>query len=106
MSMVSEFKTFVSQGNVVDLAVGVLLGGAFGKVVEGFSKGIVEPIIGLMGQPGVGFKVGVMDIGMVITAAINFIITAGILFFVFVKPMNAMKERAARRKEASDAAIK
>ena len=94
MSMMSEFKTFVMQGNVVDLAVGLLLGASFGKVVDAFSKGIIEPIINGMGGSNVGLKLGPLDIGLLITAAINFIITAGVLFFVFVRPMNKLKERS------------
>ncbi len=93
MSMVDEFKTFVSQGNVVDLAVGMLLGTSFGKVVDSFSKGMIEPIINSFGDNNVGLKIGIFDIGLLITAAINFLITAGVLFFVFVRPMNKMKAR-------------
>ena len=94
MSMMSEFKTFVSQGNVVDLAVGLLLGASFGKIVDAFSKGMIEPIVNMMGGNNMGLKIGIMDIGLVITAAINFLITAMVLFFVFIRPMNKMKERA------------
>ncbi len=95
--MMSEFKTFVMQGNVVDLAVGVLIGASFGKVVDAFTKGMVEPIINMFGAGGVGLKIGPLDIGLVITAFINFLITAGVLFFIFVRPMNKIKERQEKR---------
>ncbi len=93
MSMMGEFKTFIMQGNVVDLAVGLLLGASFGKVVDAFTKGFVEPIINMFGPGGVGLKLGPLDVGLVITAFINFLITAAVLFFIFVRPMNKLKAR-------------
>ncbi len=91
MAVVQEFKKFILKGNVVDLATGVIIGAAFGKIVEAFTKGIVEPLIKLMSgstKPDVALQVWVFDVGMIISAAINFLIVAAIVFFLIVKPVN------------------
>jgi len=94
MGMMQEFKEFAMKGNVIDLAVAVVLGGAFGKVVDGFMNGIVNPIINSMGSvDGKGMTVGIFDLGAVISAAINFLMVALVLFFVFVKPMQKMMKK-------------
>ena len=91
MSVVQEFKAFVMKGNVVDLAVGVLIGAAFGNVVKAFTDGIVGPLLSAVGgNPNVSLKLWVFDIGAVITAALSFLITAAVIFFFVVKPMNAI----------------
>ena len=90
MSVVQEFKAFILKGNVVDLAVGVLIGAAFGNVVKAFTDGIVGPLLSAVGgNPNVSLKLWVFDIGTVITAALSFLITAAVIFFFVVKPMNA-----------------
>jgi large conductance mechanosensitive channel len=101
-NLVDEFKAFIMKGNVIDLAVGVLIGAAFGNVVKGFTDGIIMPLIGALGgKAEVGLKLWVFDVGVAITAIINFLIMAGILFFVFVKPMNKLKEMTMRKAETS-----
>jgi len=109
MSFASEFKEFALKGNVVDLAVGVIIGGAFGKIVDSFVGDIVMPVVGrifgglnfneyfipLSGQTAVTLveakKAGaVLAYGSFITIAINFIILAFIIFLM-VKQMNKMK---------------
>lgn len=92
MSMMQEFKEFAMKGNVIDLAVGVLLGASFGKIVDAFTAGIITPIINAIGgSPNVSLKLfDLIDIGLVINAFISFLITALVLFFVFVKPMNRL----------------
>ena len=62
MSIVSEFKEFAMKGNVVDLAVGVIIGGAFGKIVDSFVKDVVMPVIGRM-LGGVDFKHLYLNLG-------------------------------------------
>lgn len=98
--MIEEFKKFIFKGNVVDLSTGVLVGAAFGGIVTAFTKGIVEPLLKAVGgKPNVslGFKIGeidgvpnMLDIGLVINSIVGFLITAAIIFFVIVKPMNKL----------------
>ena len=91
MAMIQEFKKFILKGNVIDLATGVIVGAAFGKVVEAFTKGAVEPLIKLLSgssKPDVTLAVGPFDLGLIISAAINFLIVAAIVFFLIVKPVN------------------
>ncbi len=109
MSMMSEFKEFALKGNVMDLAVGVIIGGAFGKIVDSLVGDIVMPIVGkifggldfndyfipLAGQTATTLveakKAGaVLAYGSFITIALNFIILAFIIFQM-VKMMNRMK---------------
>jgi large conductance mechanosensitive channel len=100
--MLSEFKKFILKGNVVDLSTGVIIGAAFSKIVDAFTKGIVEPIFSLIGGgPNVGLKIGVFDIGMIITAAISFLITAAVIFFVIVKPANALLAKMKKEEVAA-----
>jgi large conductance mechanosensitive channel len=97
--MLNEFKQFILKGDVVSLSTGVIIGGAFGKIVDGFTGGIVKPLLGLLGgDPDVALKLWVFDLGMVINSIIAFLITAAIIFFVIVKPMNALMSKM--KKEA------
>ncbi|MEO8350942.1 MAG: large conductance mechanosensitive channel protein MscL [Chthoniobacteraceae bacterium] len=99
-SILGEFKTFILKGNVVDLAVGVLIGAAFGGIVKAFTDGIVKPLLGLFGgDPNVSMHLGVFDIGIVISATIGFMITAAVIFFFVVKPMNFLSEMTRRKAE-------
>jgi len=88
------------KGNVIDLAVGVIIGAAFSTVVKAFTDGIVQPLLGAMGgSPEVGLKLWVLDVGLVISSLVNFLITAAILFFIFVKPMNTLRDRMKKGQE-------
>ena len=92
--MLDEFKKFILKGNVVDLATGVIIGAAFGTIVSAFTAGIVTPLLGLMGGGAtVGLKLWIFDIGLILSAAINFLITAAVIFFVIVKPANKLIAR-------------
>ncbi len=97
--MFKEFKDFIIKGNAIDLAVGVLIGASFGNVVNAITKGIIDPVLNsLGGKPDVSLKLGIIDAGLVINAALSLLITGAVLFFVFVKPMQklkAMTEKAA-----------
>ncbi len=113
MSFASEFKEFALKGNVMDLAVGVIIGGAFGKIVSSLIDDVVMPIVsrifggldfssyylGLAGQPsGLALaeakKAGaVFAYGSFISVAINFIVLAFIIF-VMVKQVNRLKREA------------
>lgn len=96
--MIKEFRDFILKGNAIDLAVGVLIGAAFGAFVTALTKGIIEPLISMIGgKPDVSLKLGIFDVGTVINAAIGLLITGAVLFFVFVKPMNKLKALTAKR---------
>jgi large conductance mechanosensitive channel len=100
--MLKEFRDFVIKGNAIDLAVGVLIGASFGGFVTAFTNGIIKPLISAIGgNPEVSLKVGIFDLGVVISALISLLITGGVLFFVFVKPMNQLKERMAKGQVAA-----
>ena len=94
--MLQEFKDFINKGNLVDLAVAVVLGAAFSVVVNAFTEGIVGGIIAaIFGKPSigdVGFDIGKgrIRIGLVIDAIINFAVVAFVLFLV-VKAYNKLR---------------
>ena len=89
-----EFKEFALRGNVIDLAIGVLIGGAFSALVTSFTETIIQPILNCIGGTEVGFKIHLlgdnyMDIGGFISAIINFIIMAFIIFMI-MKSLNKL----------------
>lgn len=105
MGMLGEFRDFAMRGNVVDMAVGIVIGGAFGKIVSSFVAGVLMPPIGLM-LGGVDFRdlgitlkdaVGdapavMINYGSFIQSVVDFVIIAFAIFLV-VKTMNSMKRR-------------
>jgi large conductance mechanosensitive channel len=95
--MLSGFKQFIMRGNVMDLAVGVIIGAAFGAVVDSLTKDIINPVMGmLVGQPDFsGVKAGNILVGNFVNAIINFLIKAAGLYFLIVAPFNAMMKRYA-----------
>ena len=110
--MLKGFKDFILRGNVVDLAVAVVIGTAFAAIVTAFTAGIIQPLINVIGSPEAGglrvqLVAGndgtVVDFSAVITAAINFLIVAAVVYFVIVLPLNRLKERRARGVEAGPA---
>ena len=89
--LIDEFKTFILKGNVVDLAVGVMIGAAFADIVKAFTHGIVNPLLAKFGgAPTIHLVYFGFDFGMVINAIISFLITAAIIFFLIVKPMGVL----------------
>lgn len=110
MGFLKEFKDFAMKGNLVDIAVAFVMGGAFGKVVTSFTEGIVAPLIGMLGGADLSknmyvLKPAVMDAagkvvteavtvkyGDFLTAIINFIIVAFVMFLV-IKGINSMKKK-------------
>lgn len=102
--MLKGFKDFIAQGNVIDLAVAVVIGAAFSAVVNVVVDQLIKPIIGLLFQADSldGVKVGVIGIGAIIGAIINFLAVALVVYFVFVLPMNKYKERQAAKNPAVD----
>lgn len=107
MGMIKEFKDFAMRGNVVDLAVGVVIGAAFGQIVTTLVSEIIMPIVGYL-QGGIDFKdfkvnlpvpelaegvkAPTLGVGMLIQTIINFIIVAFVIFLA-VKMMNSMKKK-------------
>ena len=92
-----EFKTFAMRGNVMDMAIGVVIGGAFKAIVDSLVNDIISPLLGsLMGDSLAAKAVEIngasLTWGAFVTAIINFIIVAFVLFLV-VKTMNAMKKK-------------
>lgn len=102
----SEFKEFIAQGNVLDLAVGVIIGAAFKGIVDALIENIINPLIACIGGTDVGFTVELingqsMDIGKFISAILNFIIIAFVIFLI-VKSANKAKAIANRKKEEEE----
>ena len=97
--MLKGFRDFILRGNVMDLAVAVIIGAAFGKIISSLVGDIINPLIGAtVGKPNFGFLVihmgnGVITIGNFINAVIEFVIVAAVIYFVFVLPVNAMMAR-------------
>ncbi len=104
--MLEDFKKFLFQGNVVDLAVAVIIGLAFKTVVDSLVQDIINPIIGaIFGKPNfdsLTFKLGdgVVTYGTFITAVINFVII-GLVLFVIVKSFETLQERRGKQVEAA-----
>jgi large conductance mechanosensitive channel len=88
--MLQGFKAFISRGNVIDLAVGVIIGAAFGGIVDSLTKDIINPIMGMIvGQPDFSYlKIGSIGLGTFINSIVNFIIKAAGLYFFIVLPFN------------------
>jgi large conductance mechanosensitive channel len=106
--MVKEFRTFLLRGNVVDLAVAVVIGAAFGAVVTALVEDIITPIIAAIGgQPDFSaLKFTINDseflYGDFINKVINFVIVALAIFLVVVKPMNILLARVRRGETTPD----
>lgn len=110
--MLKGFKDFILRGNVVDLAVAVVIGTAFAAIVSAFTAGIIQPLINAISAPesaGLGFPIVAgkdttyVDFSAVITAAVNFLIVAAVVFFVIVLPLNTLKERRKQGEEPGPA---
>ena len=106
--MLKGFKDFILRGNVVDLAVAVVVGAAFTTIVTAFTKGIIEPLINAVtppASPGFGIQLvegkanTYIDVAAVITAFLNFLIVAAVIYFVILLPLNTLKARRKRGEE-------
>lgn len=109
--MLKGFKDFLMRGNVVDLAVAVVIGAAFGRVVQALVEGLINPLIAaiagkqdlsLVGQ--FTLNGATFSVGHVLAAVVNFVIVAAAIFFVVVLPLNRLAERRARGIEPEPAA--
>ena len=103
---VQEFKAFVLKGNVIDLAIGVVIGTAFGKVVDSVVKDLITPLIGVFGgQPNFSaIHLGPLGIGNFINTLLSFLILAAVVFFIVLKPLNALTSIAKRKEDAKPVA--
>ena len=105
--MLREFRDFILRGNVVDLAVAFVIGAAFAVVITSLVADILTPLLGLVGVPdfsAASVQVGSAEVryGRFLNAVITFLLIAAAIFFLVVKPMNAL---AARRKTEPDTAL-
>jgi large conductance mechanosensitive channel len=98
--MVKGFRDFVMRGNVVDLATAVIIGVAFNGVVDGLIKGIIDPLITLF-APGDTKQLqnalvfGPFQVGLVLSAVVNFLLKAGVVYFFIVRPFSRLAARLA-----------
>lgn len=102
--LLKEFKDFISRGNVVDLAVAVVIGAAFTAIVTAVVEGLITPLIGMIFSKDfreMTFEVNdsVFSYGIVINALIYFLAVAAVVFFLVVKPLNVLQERRRRGQE-------
>lgn len=104
---IEEFKKFIMRGNVMDMAVGVIVGGAFTSIVTSLNQDILTPVLGIFGGTdfsnlkvtlGSGENAPVLRYGNFITAVINFLITAFVIF-VLVKAINKIGDKLIRKEE-------
>jgi large conductance mechanosensitive channel len=109
--VIKGFKDFLMRGNVIDLAVAVVIGAAFATVVSAFTDKIIKPLINTVtpaGTPGLGFTIVAgkdttyVDVAAVITAVLNFVIVAAVVYFVIVVPLNRLEQRRGREDEPAE----
>ena len=102
--MFKEFKEFIMRGNVMDMAVGVIIGGAFSAIVTSLTENFIQPLINLIGGAEIkgtiplGTSGQALNYGAFLTAVINFLIVAFVLF-IMVKTMNTLERKSKERLE-------
>ncbi|GAA1071396.1 MULTISPECIES: large-conductance mechanosensitive channel protein MscL [Tsukamurella] len=110
--MLKGFKDFLLKGNVLDLAVAVVIGAAFTAIVTAFTDHVVKPLIasigggkdvqGLAWEIKTGVAATTVDLGAVLTQIINFVLVAAVVYFILIMPYEKMKARLAPEKAAED----
>lgn len=107
--MLKGFKEFLTRGNVIDLAIAVIIGTAFTAIVTAVTNNLIKPLINSIGgarMNGFGFRIvrdkstTYVDLAEIINAVLNFLIIAAIVYFALVLPMRKLKERRARSEES------
>jgi large conductance mechanosensitive channel len=106
---IAEFKEFISKGSVLDLAVGVIIGGAFSAIVNALIDNIINPLIACIGGTDIGFAFEIIkgneatkvNLGAFISAILNFIIIAFVIFLI-VKSANKAKALVAKEEEEEE----
>jgi large conductance mechanosensitive channel len=108
--MLKGFKEFALRGNVIDLAVAVVVGAAFAAVIGAFSDALIQPVIGIF--MGGGVEVGtitirdqVINFSVMINAVITFLITVAVIYFIFVVPMNRLRALSPTKDEEAEAEV-
>ncbi|WP_418969652.1 large conductance mechanosensitive channel protein MscL [Alloscardovia omnicolens] len=109
--MIKGFKDFISRGNVVDMAVGVVMGGAVTAVVTSIVENFINPLVAMIfGKPDMSdllkitFNGATISFGAILTALINFLIVAAAVYFFIVLPMNKLKEITEKKEAVEEAA--
>jgi len=109
--MLKGFKDFILRGNVIELSIAVVVGTAFTALVSAFTSNIVNPILAATGgvqTQGLGFHIWpgndktFVNIGAVVTAFLTFLITAAVVYFIFVAPMNRINRMVKNRLKAAE----
>lgn len=104
---ITEFKEFISRGNVMDMAVGIIIGGAFTSIVTSLVDDIINPILGIFGGMNFDqlhvklFGEATLYYGKFITAVINFLIMA-LIIFIMIKAMNTASDKLVRKEEEEE----
>jgi large conductance mechanosensitive channel len=97
--MLQGFRAFILRGNMVDLAVAVVIGAAFTSVIDGFTAAFVDPLLSLIlgggGDALAGVTFGVFPVGLFLSALVNFLLKAAVLYFLVVRPFSAWAARLA-----------
>jgi large conductance mechanosensitive channel len=98
--MLKGFKNFVMRGNVIDLAVAVIIGAAFNQIVNSMVGDVLTPLIGgIFGRPDFsGIIIGPVALGKFINAVVNFLVVAAAIYFAIVVPMKKLQERFEKKK--------
>ena len=110
--MLDGFKKFILRGNVVDMAVGIVIGASFGGVVKGLVDSFITPLIALIvGKPdfnSISFTIGStpFPVGQFVTALVNFLLIAAAIYFFVVTPVNALVARMNRGEKPPDPTTK
>jgi large conductance mechanosensitive channel len=105
--VLKEFRDFLLRGNVIDLAVAVVIGGAFGAVVTSFVGDVLTPLLGLIGVPDFSTLAittpggAVIAYGLFLNALISFVLIAAAIFFFVIKPLNSLEKRRQAGAETS-----
>ncbi len=112
--MIKGFKDFIMRGNVIDLAVAVVIGAAFTAIVTALVDGFINPLVGIVLQTGdlqnwvvtvpTFFGAATFAPGAILLAIINFVSVAAVVYFLLVMPMNKLKERQAAKAGVVEAA--
>jgi large conductance mechanosensitive channel len=104
--MLKGFKEFIMRGNVIDLAVAVVIGAAFGRIVTAVVDGLINPLVAaIFGKPDLTdvarFEINhaVFSIGTILQEALNFLFVAAAVYFLIVLPLNKLNERRRRNLE-------
>lgn len=106
--MLKDFRQFILRGNVVDLAVAVVIGAAFGAIVTSMVKDLITPLIGAIGgKPDFSHLYFIINgsklmYGDFLNALISFLILAAVIFFLIIQPINKLTEYANKRKDPED----